>query len=103
MNGIAIDLTNCDREPIHIPGSIHKTLSRILSLKSFMSKMDGTAFYRKLRETNKLTPFLLATGKLLTRDELLGKVLDPLFEMIGKPFDVENILRVINQLRFKTY
>ena len=57
-----------------------------------MPGMDGLALYRKLRETDKITPFLLATGEVITRKGILGQGEDNLFEVIGKPFDENELL-----------
>jgi DNA-binding response OmpR family regulator len=54
--------------------------------------MDGLSLYRKVRETRKHVPFLLVTGELLTREEILGNIQDPAFDVVPKPFLIEALL-----------
>ena len=60
-----------------------------------MNGMDGMAFYLEFRQLDQTTPFVMATGELLTKQAVLGDRTDPNFDMITKPFEVERLVELV--------
>jgi len=60
-----------------------------------MNGMDGMAFYLEFRQLHQATPFVMATGELLTKQAVLGDRNDPNFAMISKPFEVEKLIELV--------
>ncbi|MCX6108906.1 MAG: ATP-binding protein [Proteobacteria bacterium] len=60
-----------------------------------MNGMDGMAFYLEFRQLHLTTPFVMATGELLTKQAVLGDRTDPNFDMISKPFEVEKLIEMV--------
>jgi len=63
-----------------------------------MPNMDGLTLYRKLREAKRNYPFLLATGELIAREEVISQSKDPLFDVAPKPFKIETLLEQAERL-----